>query len=307
LLSVIYFGFLATSEYESSCIFVVERRGPDAPGLEVQPQPESGHHSEGASLRELTKHSNSNLAREETLLAKEFIQSREMLDILERRIRLLAHYEDPRIDWLSRLSAPSSRERAHEYFLKRLSINHDPAASTLTVRFRAFDGAVARRALETILLATEQRLNELGARALKDSLDLAERELARAKTRATELEASTLTSTTAGVTAVAAPAARPSGAVARTEVAPAAVSQARLVLLEERAAHLVRAEERVQRLKDELEGRSRYVAVVAGPSTPDEARYPRRGRAVLTTLLLSIVGMGILSLVFSAIREHTNL
>jgi capsular polysaccharide transport system permease protein len=46
---------------------------------------------------------------------------------------------------------------------------------------------------------------------------------------------------------------------------------------------------------------------MAGPSTPDEASYPRRGRAVLTTFLFSIIAMGILSLFVSAVREHTNL
>jgi capsular polysaccharide transport system permease protein len=300
VLSAIYFGFIATNEYESECVFVVERRSTDTPGLEAPTQTGSGTRHESGSARDIGKDSSSNVAREDALLAKDFILSREMLDVLDRRLKLLAHYRDGRIDWLSRLPVSSSRESAHDYYLKRLSVNHDPTASTLTVRFRAFEGPLARRALETILETTEGRLNALGARALKDRLELAERELARARALSSEFEAAPPSPQQLA-------AARPKGATATSEADFDPRNKARLMLLEERAEHLVRAEERVQHLQDELKGQSRYVALVAGPSAPDEARYPRRGRAVLTTFLLSIVGMGILSLLFSAIREHTNL
>ncbi|MGC4063645.1 MAG: hypothetical protein QM784_03165 [Polyangiaceae bacterium] len=300
ILSAIYFGFFATNEYESECVFVIERRSTDAPGLEGPTQTGSSSRHDSASTRDLGKDSGGNVAREEALLAKDFILSSEMVDVLDRRLRILAHYRDGRIDWLSRLPASSSREQSHDYYLKRLSVNHDPAASTLTVRFRAFEGPLARRALETILETTEQRLNALGARALEDRLNLAERELARAKAQLDEFEPATLAPQPP-------PPPRSRDAAAQGETDKDPRHKARLMLLEERAEHLVRAEERVQHLKDELKGQSRYVARVAGPSVPDEARYPRRGRAVLTTFLLSIVGMGILSLLFSAIREHTNL
>jgi capsular polysaccharide transport system permease protein len=51
----------------------------------------------------------------------------------------------------------------------------------------------------------------------------------------------------------------------------------------------------------------RYLALIAEPSLPDEAMFPRRWLSLLTTFIASLVLFGVLSLSFSAIKEHAKL
>ena len=45
---------------------------------------------------------------------------------------------------------------------------------------------------------------------------------------------------------------------------------------------------------------------IAEPSEPDESTYPRRAMAVLTVFLVSLVIMGIGTLLVAAVREHAR-
>lgn len=51
----------------------------------------------------------------------------------------------------------------------------------------------------------------------------------------------------------------------------------------------------------------RYVAIIAAPSKPDEATYPRRIRAVLTSFLVCFLLWGTISMMTAAVREHARL
>jgi capsular polysaccharide transport system permease protein len=51
----------------------------------------------------------------------------------------------------------------------------------------------------------------------------------------------------------------------------------------------------------------RYLAEIAEPSLPDEAMFPRRILSLLTTFVVSLVLFGVLSLSWSAIKEHAKL
>jgi capsular polysaccharide transport system permease protein len=322
LISSVYFGLVATSEYESTSIFVIERRAPD-PSVDfsaaVTPNREVEDHT-SVNSKVGSKSQSGSLVREEALLAKDYILSRDMLAALDRETHLLAHYENPTVDFLSRLSANSGKESAHDYFLKKLSVNHDPNAATITVKLRAFDSKTAMLASEVILQATERMLCDLSAPARKDRLALAELEVQRARAQSAQLDATLANRKgpdaskppqprgTSQQPALAPQRNSDAGQPTLAAAPPLPASDAQLALRAELVQRrLARAEEQLLRLTDEAKGKDRYVVRVAGPSEPDEATYPRRGRAVLTTLLFSIVGMGILSLLFSAIREHTDL
>lgn len=51
----------------------------------------------------------------------------------------------------------------------------------------------------------------------------------------------------------------------------------------------------------------RYVAIIAAPSKPDEATYPHRFRAVLTSFLVCFLLWGTISMMTAAVREHARL
>lgn len=51
----------------------------------------------------------------------------------------------------------------------------------------------------------------------------------------------------------------------------------------------------------------RYVAVIASPSTPDEATYPHRGRSILAAFVLSFLAWGVGAMMLATVREHARL
>jgi len=272
LVSWIYFWQFASNEYESTSIVVVERREPLVFGngrLNEGSRPEPFAQPTVAADSKGKKNGNVAGIRDDALLVKEFILSHDMWSKLDEGLRLRAHFGSTNVDWLSRLAVGSSRESAFAYYLKHVTVNHDAGSATLTLKTRAFDRALTAQMNDLILRESELRLNSLSRRAQEDKLQLAELELTRA----------TKSASTA------------------TEAPHAELAQQRLD----------NVQALVDSLRDDLAHPDRYIVRVAGPSLPDEASYPRRGRAVMTTLLACIIGMGIGSLLFSAIREHSNL
>jgi capsular polysaccharide transport system permease protein len=51
----------------------------------------------------------------------------------------------------------------------------------------------------------------------------------------------------------------------------------------------------------------RYVAIIASPSKPDEATYPHRIRAALTSFLVCFLLWGTITMMTAAVREHARL
>lgn len=303
LIASVYFGLIASDEFESTSLVVIERRDRSSvAGLGDEPTNGIAIAEHPSTAKRTAKSAPVGGSRDDALLVKEFILSRNMLAKLEQEVGLLKHYQDPKIDTISRLSAKSSREKAYGYYLKHSAVQFDSASGLLTVHLRAYDSAVAAKASDVLLRQSEQMLNALGNRAEQDSLKAAEAELERARMESSQKTAEATLS----------PSLQPAPTRATlTLTNPDKVPGAGWSPVVERAAlaqqRLAQAEQRVALLTDEVKRKDRYVVRVAGPSEPDEATYPRRSRAVLTTFLFSIVAMGILSLLFSAVRDHTNL
>ena len=62
----------------------------------------------------------------------------------------------------------------------------------------------------------------------------------------------------------------------------------------------------VELARSDASRQHRYLVEIAEPSKPDESTYPRRAMAVLTVFLVSLVCMGIGTLLVAAVREHAR-
>jgi capsular polysaccharide transport system permease protein len=115
----------------------------------------------------------------------QYIESRAMVDDLGRTLDLPAIFSRPQADWFARLDPPVPVEELVRYWRGQVDAFYDATDRTITVKVRAFtprDALVLGRA---VLGAAERLVNSLSARARRDALAAAQRDLASAATRLT--------------------------------------------------------------------------------------------------------------------------
>lgn len=298
----------------------------------------------------------------DTLAARDFVLSREMMNHLDKKVGLLKHYQAPNIDFFSRLSEGTSREESFEYYQDRVRVTYDSNSSTLTLRVRAFSAEKSHEIAAAILAESEDKVNRLSEKARQDQIKLAKKEVesaeerlsasrqalvdlqqkhgqfspeqtaAAAMTIRTELE-SKIAEAKAEYSALLSYMASTSPQVIAAKQRVSSLSaqamneSARLVdgsadkglnkSLAEFERVLVEKEFATQAYQSALSSlelaradasrQHRYLAVVAEPSLPDEAMFPRRFLSLITTFVTSLVLFGVFSLSWSAIREHAKL
>jgi len=103
---------------------------------------------------------NSGSARD-ILVLKAFIESRAMLDRLDRELGLRAHFADRSIDPVSRLAADASSEDALDYYLDRVVATFDGDAQLLELSVQTFDPAYSQKVLELILAQSQVFIDQL--------------------------------------------------------------------------------------------------------------------------------------------------
>jgi capsular polysaccharide transport system permease protein len=168
LAAVIYYGLIASPQYQSVAVVTVQSNE-QSPSLE----PLAAMISQSASGRD-------------AFVVREFIRSRAMLEALDERAGFSEHYRTAGADFRSRLSTSASAEDRYAYFRKRVDVEHDAESGALTLKVRAFSPEAAQMLAEGILSLAEEKVNELSARARRDRIELAEREVAKAEARLTE-------------------------------------------------------------------------------------------------------------------------
>lgn len=343
-IAALYFGAIASPQYESVTSFTIQSA--DSPAA-------------ASPLQMLMATVGS--ASRDTLLVEEYVSSRDMVDLLVRDHQLREHYSDARYDWFSRLAADATVDEVHEYYLDRVDVELDDQAGVVTLRVRAFSPEQAEAFGQAILEASEHMVNQLSERARQDRMRLAqdqvtsaEQRLSAARQRLVDAQAEGAElNPAASAAAVLQIRSQLEGelAIGRAELATLSASLQRdapaLVEQRRRVAALQRQiDEQTQRLagggdddglsatiarfepivvEKELAERlyeaalssleiarvdaarqHRYVVRIAGPSRPEEPAYPVLWHEVLTVLLVSFSLLGIGTLVVASVREHAN-
>jgi len=346
LIAGIYFGLVATPQYQSVSTFTIQSADTQsAPTLEllVATVPGSG-------------------ATRDVLLVQSYVQSRDMLRQLMEEHGFVEHYSSEDVDWWSRLPADAPFEDIYDYYDDKVIAEYDSLSSVVTVRVRAFSAAKARELAEAILASSEQMVNRMMEQARTDRIELsleevrrAEERLGAARARLLEIQgeraeidprasAEAVIGVRSGLEGELA-AARAELTTLRATLQP---GTPQLVAAQQRVASLARqVEDQTRRLaaSDRPDGLSadiaafepamaekefaehayvsalkslelsrleasrqhRYLVMIARPSEPDEATHPRVWIAVLTVFVLSFALLGIGTLLLASVREHANL
>lgn len=139
LLSVIYYGCMASAEYRSVAVFNVQSQHDDD-------------------------------AAREALVVREYIHSRGMLADLHER-GLVEHYQSPDVDWWSRLDGDAGFEEIYEHYRNKVAVIFSKASGTITLKVRAFSADAARDLAAAIIESSQRMLDETAAEGLQGAAE----------------------------------------------------------------------------------------------------------------------------------------
>jgi capsular polysaccharide transport system permease protein len=345
-LASIYFGLVASPQYESYALFNV---------TSSDSRPMVGMEGLLAGIASGGGHN-------DALTIRDFVLSRDMLLKLDKDHAFIQHYADPRQDWFSRLKSGATFEEAYLFFAKRVYADYEQASGSVTVHVRAFSPEKAELFTRSILTYSEEMVNRLSDRERHDRMARAEQDLKRAEERLsrarqnlvklqrdhsdfspldtahsamevrTKLEGELVKARAElmqrkAVMQSNAPQVLAAEAVVASISAQIAAENRRLVdpgkpeglgsSLADFEAGMVEKElsqkfyqsamTNLELARADAERQHRYLTVIAAPSRPDSSTYPHRVRGILTAFVLSFLLLGIGSLIGAAVREHARL
>ena len=182
ILAALYYGAIASDQYESEARFVV--RSANRPEM-------SGTLSFLVQL---------GLARsqDDSFIVQDFIGSRDAVDRLKARLPLDRIFGPPGADFLARwpsiLYGPQDEE-LYKYLKRMISVVHSERTGITTLKVRTFDAADAKAVADALLRESEDLVNRLNGRLLTDAIansaaevKNAQERLITAQTRLTEFQ-----------------------------------------------------------------------------------------------------------------------
>lgn len=122
-------------------------------------------------------------ADKDSLILKEFIESKDMLLFLDGRLRIREHVTQPDIDFYSRLDADATLEEFHEYYLWLVNVEYDPASKLIRFGVQGFDRDFANSLLNLIVERSQQFIDKINDQITREQLRFFDREIADSEAR----------------------------------------------------------------------------------------------------------------------------
>lgn len=116
-------------------------------------------------------------------LVADFLTSREAIDELQKRIKVIDLYAKPKIDWWDRFNPSAPIEKFLPYWQDMVKAAYDPVTGIATATVRAFSPQDAFLIANTMVTLSEELVNRIGNRAATDAVRFAQQEVDRAEQR----------------------------------------------------------------------------------------------------------------------------
>jgi capsular polysaccharide transport system permease protein len=174
-LASLYFGLIASDQFESEAQFIVR----------------SAASNDIGNLGSLLQNQKLSRALDETYAVNEYIVSRDVVDLLVKDHNLRAILARPEADIFNRFPnfySRDNKERLHRRFKRMVETEIDSESGISTVWVRAFTPEDARDLAVALLGSAEALINRLNARAHKNALDNASKAVDEAKARVVDVE-----------------------------------------------------------------------------------------------------------------------
>lgn len=168
VLATLYFGLIAADQFATEVRFSI--RGAEKGGSTDL-------------LGMVTGLPSTSSTTTDSYIIMQFIHSRELLDILQKRIDLRKIYSSDKADWISRFDPNETIEEFAEYWKRMASVQFDSSTNIVAVEIRAFTAEEAKLVANGVLKASEELVNGLSVRLRKDAVRFAEIEVKRAEER----------------------------------------------------------------------------------------------------------------------------
>lgn len=166
-----FFGVIASDRYAAGASFVIR-------GLEGGGAPDF--------VTSLTGMSPSGSTTSDSYVVRNFLESADLLRMLDAELDLRGHYSAPEIDFISRFRSDSTFEQLVEYWQWRIHTTYDSTTGIVTFEVQAFDADTAEKLAQLALSAADRLVNELSEKARRDSVQFAAKEVERSEERIRE-------------------------------------------------------------------------------------------------------------------------
>jgi len=164
-LFAIYFGLIASDRFTAEISFTV--RAVPAPALQTgQEGPESV--PLGAIVQT-------------TQVIMSYLDSRTLVEELEKKIELRQLYSDASIDYLSRMAPDAKIEKFVKYWRSMTNVAVQPATGIVTLTVQAYSADDAVRIAETCVKESEAVVNAMSSALVEDSLNVSKEAEQRAE------------------------------------------------------------------------------------------------------------------------------
>lgn len=120
---------------------------------------------------------------EDALYLKEYINSPDMLAVLDKQLNFRQAFSQSGLDFLHHLSPDETTEKFLRYYRERLSVTYDDKAGLLAIRTQGFTPDFALNFNKAVLKESERFINELSHRIARDQLTFAEKEMEKSRSR----------------------------------------------------------------------------------------------------------------------------
>lgn len=119
----------------------------------------------------------SSASSSDTDILYKFIQSQELVELIDADLDLRTLYSKPEFDPVFALAPDSSIEDLVEYWKRMVRIYYDPGIGLMEIEVRAFDPLDAQRIGQDLFQRSSERINQLSAIARDDTMRNARDEL----------------------------------------------------------------------------------------------------------------------------------
>ncbi|TWD44772.1 capsular polysaccharide transport system permease protein, partial [Agrobacterium vitis] len=163
--STLYFGLIASDQFESETRFTVR---PSSPAL-GNDQIGNVAGMPGVELYQ------------DTQIVMNFISSREIIDVLKKRVDFHALFGGPNVDWVARLPSDATEEDLLRHWNRMVSVSVTPSSGIITLKVRAFSPEDAQSLAKDIVKAAETVVNNVNDRIWRDVTATAQHNLDHAR------------------------------------------------------------------------------------------------------------------------------